>query len=457
MPSLVFTSGRKFSTTTSARAARRRSTRAPCFDLRSRVRLRLLRCRFWKSGPSRGPPGGSLASRCSGGSILTTFAPQSASWRTQVGPARTRVRSSTVKRASAVEARGAGIPALLYDAEKLHGEDQRRAGRDLGRAALVAVRRLRRADEPRLPADLDALHAFLPAADHLIEREFDGVVLVEDLAVDEAPLVLHPHPIGRRGLRAVAGPLHHHHDAARQRARSPLLRHALGQLAPAILLRGDLRVRSPPEYGVDLGAPLVEIVVPQHQLAVGGGVGETALDDLQFLGGKVVAAELLSLDGASRVEGLFLVRRGRSALPGSIALALFPLLAFALLARFGEGVRAHRHRDEDEGRDPHGPHQGALSFDPPSGGSGWGRGSGFTGWTRFPSCRFAGGMSRRGGEVSDCDPVTSGPFCSGGGEPPSDSHPAVAVRRIERAASLRMARQIAGRAADCQGDPNNGF
>src|ERR1051325_5881996 len=38
-----------------------------------------------------------------------TLAPQSASWRTQVGPARTRVRSSTVKRARAFEARGTGI------------------------------------------------------------------------------------------------------------------------------------------------------------------------------------------------------------------------------------------------------------------------------------------------------------------------------------------------------------
>ena len=38
-----------------------------------------------------------------------TLAPQSASWRTQVGPDRTRVRSSTVKRASAFEARGNGI------------------------------------------------------------------------------------------------------------------------------------------------------------------------------------------------------------------------------------------------------------------------------------------------------------------------------------------------------------
>src|ERR1700674_3111734 len=39
----------------------------------------------------------------SGGvSILITAAPQSASWRTAVGPARTRVRSSTVKRDSGI-------------------------------------------------------------------------------------------------------------------------------------------------------------------------------------------------------------------------------------------------------------------------------------------------------------------------------------------------------------------
>src|SRR5580704_17551101 len=41
-----------------------------------------------------------------------TFAPQSASWRTQVGPERTRVRSSTVNRASALEARGKGIAGV---------------------------------------------------------------------------------------------------------------------------------------------------------------------------------------------------------------------------------------------------------------------------------------------------------------------------------------------------------
>jgi len=41
-------------------------------------------------------------------SILITSAPKSASWRTHVGPARTRERSRTRKRASAVEAGNVG-------------------------------------------------------------------------------------------------------------------------------------------------------------------------------------------------------------------------------------------------------------------------------------------------------------------------------------------------------------
>src|SRR5689334_1508500 len=113
MPRRAFTSGRKFSTTTSARAASRRNAAAPAGDFKSRVMARLLRCRFWKSGPWRGPPAGSGGSRCSGSSTLMTLAPQSASCRTQVGPARTRPRSSTVKRASAAEA--LGTVSLLLD------------------------------------------------------------------------------------------------------------------------------------------------------------------------------------------------------------------------------------------------------------------------------------------------------------------------------------------------------
>src|SRR3954469_4561930 len=106
MPRRFFTSGRKFSTTTSAFAAIFLSTATPSGDFRFSVIERLLRCRFWKSEPSRGPPIPSPSLMCSGISILMQFAPQSASCRTQVGPARTRVRSSTVKRLSAVEARG---------------------------------------------------------------------------------------------------------------------------------------------------------------------------------------------------------------------------------------------------------------------------------------------------------------------------------------------------------------
>src|SRR6266542_219846 len=70
--------------------------------LRLSVIERLLRCRFWKSGPSLGPPIG--ASSPGGDSILITSAPKSASWRTQVGPARTRERSRMRKRERAVEA-----------------------------------------------------------------------------------------------------------------------------------------------------------------------------------------------------------------------------------------------------------------------------------------------------------------------------------------------------------------
>src|SRR5487761_226061 len=97
MPRRNLTSGRKFSTTTSACAASFFMIATPSGFLRSCVMPRLLRWMFWKSGPSRSPPRpeSPLVS-----SILITSAPQSASWRTQVGPARTRVRSTTLKRDS---------------------------------------------------------------------------------------------------------------------------------------------------------------------------------------------------------------------------------------------------------------------------------------------------------------------------------------------------------------------
>src|SRR5882762_4331450 len=112
MPSRALTSGRKFSTTTSAFSTSRRNTSRPFWSFRLSVMARLLRCRFWKSEPWRGPPGCSPAASSIRASILTTLAPQSASCRTQVGPERTRVRSSTVKRDRADEACGEGIYGL---------------------------------------------------------------------------------------------------------------------------------------------------------------------------------------------------------------------------------------------------------------------------------------------------------------------------------------------------------
>src|SRR6266446_6568470 len=66
----------------------------PCGLLRLSVIAFLLRCRFWKSKPWRWPPMASVLPS-EGGSILITCAPQSASWRTAVGPARCAVRSRT--------------------------------------------------------------------------------------------------------------------------------------------------------------------------------------------------------------------------------------------------------------------------------------------------------------------------------------------------------------------------
>src|SRR5476651_462794 len=61
---------------------------------------RLLRCRFWKSEPSRLPASSSASPSPGGGSTRITSAPQSASVRTQDGPARARVRSITLNRDS---------------------------------------------------------------------------------------------------------------------------------------------------------------------------------------------------------------------------------------------------------------------------------------------------------------------------------------------------------------------
>src|ERR1700753_3239144 len=109
MPSLPLTSGRKFSTTTSAFFTSRMKVSRPLGLLRLSVIARLLRCKFWKSDPRRAPPSCSPPASSSSASTLMTLAPQAARWRTQVGAERARVRSSTVRRYRACEACGIGM------------------------------------------------------------------------------------------------------------------------------------------------------------------------------------------------------------------------------------------------------------------------------------------------------------------------------------------------------------
>ena len=117
MPSRFFTSGRKVLDHHVGLLDQRAGTRRalPC-DFRlsvmaALVAVQVLEVRTVARAARR------LARVSAGGcSILMTLAPQSASWRTQVGPDRTWVRSSTVKRSSAREALGNAIPVAPSEA-----------------------------------------------------------------------------------------------------------------------------------------------------------------------------------------------------------------------------------------------------------------------------------------------------------------------------------------------------
>src|SRR5437899_7754523 len=89
--------GRKLSTTTSLRAASVSRTAAASRDLRSSVRLRLLRLRIskWRFRPFTSGGSALMASPPRGSSILTTSAPRSASRSVAYAPGSRRVRSST--------------------------------------------------------------------------------------------------------------------------------------------------------------------------------------------------------------------------------------------------------------------------------------------------------------------------------------------------------------------------
>src|SRR5262245_55738714 len=103
--------------------------------------------RLLRSGsPSPGARAARLlaASSSSNASTLMTLAPQSASWRTQVGPERTRVSSSTVKRDRAWEARGEGIESLVSC------RSERRTNLDLSNLPGISNARERGADAPKI-------------------------------------------------------------------------------------------------------------------------------------------------------------------------------------------------------------------------------------------------------------------------------------------------------------------
>src|SRR5450432_4466022 len=111
-PRRLVTPGRMFSTTTSAASASRIRISRPSSVFRFSVMARLLRCRFWKSEPSRRPSISSGSPSPGGGSTRITSAPQSASVRTQDGPARAKVRSITLNRDSgSLEACDCGLAA----------------------------------------------------------------------------------------------------------------------------------------------------------------------------------------------------------------------------------------------------------------------------------------------------------------------------------------------------------
>src|SRR5262247_2327498 len=94
--------GRKFSSTTSARAMRRRRMACPSGAFMLRVRLFLLRLTDMKYVASPPTNGGQprVSSPLPGSSTLITSAPMSPRDMAQKGPARTRVRSITLMPAS---------------------------------------------------------------------------------------------------------------------------------------------------------------------------------------------------------------------------------------------------------------------------------------------------------------------------------------------------------------------
>src|SRR6266853_5198955 len=184
----------------------------PSLSFRLRVIERLLRCRFWKSGPSRGPPMG--ASMPGGDSIFITSAPKSASCLTHVGPARTRERSRTRKRASAVEAGTWGMGGGIVMSPPYNNLSS--GGENVGSRA-------RPGGNPRCRGE-----ALRHVPDGILARDQPRAPLPERVRAraDRGGLAFLPHPGGvrRRGPAARGGRGDPRGDPAKRRERRSLPR-----------------------------------------------------------------------------------------------------------------------------------------------------------------------------------------------------------------------------------------
>src|SRR5713101_3745580 len=199
-----------------------------------------------------------------------------------------RYASATGADSSTTRAKWPAVLALLaVDAEQLDLEDQRGAARDGRRVSMVAVGDVRGADQLRLLADVQLLHALGPALDHAVERELRRLAPlvggIEDGAVDQPALVVHLDLVGLLRARALA-------------------EEVLG--GGLLLLGGRVGARLH-----QLGDRLLPLRRLRLRLGSGGGVVEPLLHHLQLAGlelqGLHAGADADSV--TDRIEGLVVV------------------------------------------------------------------------------------------------------------------------------------------------------
>src|SRR5947199_12673 len=202
----------------------------------------------------------------------------------------------------------ATAPSLLHDFQKLDLEDERRTGLDRGRPALIAVRQVGGAHEPTLAADLHHGQALAPAFDDAAQAErqrfaaLDGAA--DHRAVDELPLVVDLHLVGRRRRGAVAR-FQRRDDQPRGRLDRTLLGGDLVEKRLRRLLLGDGRCRGARRRELlDLRPPGLEV---GFRLRLEDAVGEAGLDDFEISLGQIEAGEVPGDHEAEGVEGLLLV------------------------------------------------------------------------------------------------------------------------------------------------------